>query len=187
MNAEVYVGIVWVLLAVALFFLARRSCFDVPEGFYGLLYRHGESLHRISPGRHYFWTRGHSVRLVDMRKTTLNIGAQDLVSADHVPVKLSSVLTYQIIQAETAIHQVQDYQLHLCAAAQAELRALIALTAIDDLLDHRWNISFRLLSLVQPHADRIGIELHAVEVCEIVLPETSAATTRCGLFPVLPD
>lgn len=187
MNAEIYVGIVWVLIAVGVFLTARRSCFDVPEGFYGLLYQHGRSLHRISPGRHYFWSRGYTVRLVDMRKTTLNIGALDLLSADHATVRMSSVLTYQIIQAERAVHDVQDYELHLRAVTQAALRTVVGTTALDDLLNQRWAIGRQLLAEVESHADRIGIAIHAVEVCEVMLPHAVEATGRAALFPVLPD
>jgi regulator of protease activity HflC (stomatin/prohibitin superfamily) len=171
MNAEVYVGVVWLAVGAGVVIASRRSCFNVPEGFYGLLYRHGKSLHRISPGRHHFWRRGYSVRLVDMRKTALNVPTQQLLSADHAPLKVSAVLMFQIIQAETAVHDVQDYELHLSAAVQSALRSVIGVTPLEELLNQRWDIGQQLLAQVQPKADRIGIVVHAVEVREVMLLE----------------
>jgi regulator of protease activity HflC (stomatin/prohibitin superfamily) len=171
MNTEVYIGVVLVVSGVGAVITSRRPDFNVPEGFYGLLYWRGKSLHRISPGRHRFWRRGYSMRLVDMRRTTLSITGQEVSSADHTGVKLSTVLTYQIIQAETAMHEVQDHVAHLQVAAQLAVRSVLGVTPLEELLNQHWDIGRQLLAHVQPAADRIGIIVHSVEVTEVALPE----------------
>jgi len=158
-----------VLAAIGAVMVARRSSFVVPEGFYGLLYRHGKSLHRLSPGRHCFWHGGYTVRLIDMRKITLNIASQQVLSADNVGLKLDAALTYQIIQAETAMHEVQDYAAHLQMVVQLAVRSVIGATPLECLLRQRFDIGKQLLARVEPEADRLGIVIHALEIKEVVL------------------
>ncbi len=94
-----------------------------------------------------------------------------MLSADHAGFKVSAVLTFQIIQAETAVHAVQDYGLHLHATAALALRSVIGATPLEELLNQQWDIGRQLLARVQPEADRIGIIVHRVEVTEVALPE----------------
>jgi regulator of protease activity HflC (stomatin/prohibitin superfamily) len=168
-NSHSIIAIVVVSGLVMLAFAKWPVTFDVPEGFYGLLYRHGRSLHRISPGRHWFWARGYTVRLVDMRKITLDIAAQHVLSADNVPLKVNAVLTYQIIQAETALHDVHDFAAHLAASVQLAVRSVISATPIEELLHQRFEIGKQLIARVEPDADHIGIIIHALEIKEIAL------------------
>jgi len=185
MNTEVTIGAVVILLAIGAVLLWRRLSFVVPEGFYGLLYLHGRSLHRLSPGRHRFWKHGYSVCLVDMRKTTLNVAGQQVVSADKIGLQVSAVLTYQIIQAETALHEVQDYAAHLQAAAQLAVRAVIGASPSDGVLSQRFDLGRQLLARVEPAADKIGIIVHALELKEVALPvELQRALARGATEPV---
>ena len=150
--------------------LTRRRRFVVPEGHYGLLYRNQKYRHRISPGRHCFWSRDYSVRLVDMRKLKLPIAGREIASADKVGVRINALLTYQIIQAETAVHAVQDYVACLDGAVRAALGSVIAITPIEALLNRRPEFNQQLHAQVEPEADKIGIVIHAVEVEEVMVP-----------------
>ena len=141
----------------------------VPEGHYGLLYRDGKYRHRVSPGKHCFWSSRYSVRLVDMRRLTLTVAGEETLSADRVGVKISVVLTYQIIQAETVFHAVRDYVANLNDAVEAAMCHVICSTLIEGLLNQRLDIDAQLYALVQPEADKIGIIVHAVEVKEVMV------------------
>src|SRR3954447_4050612 len=160
MNVDIYVAVLAAAGVVAVVLIARGQSFLVSEGFYGLLYRHGKLLHRISPGKHRFWKRGYAVRLIDMRKTLLAIAGQEVLSADNVGLKVSAVLAYQIMQPEKAVHDVQDYSAHLYNAVQLAMRSVISTQPIETLLNQRLEIGKQLLALVQPEADRIGIVAH---------------------------
>jgi regulator of protease activity HflC (stomatin/prohibitin superfamily) len=167
MNAEIIVGGVWLAVgsgAGFAAFAAQRTTFEVPEGFCGLLSRHGESLHRISPGRHRFWRSGYAVRLVDMRQRVLQLAAQDLATADGASVRVGGELTFQIIQAETAVAAVVDYELHLIAAGQCALRSVVGAMRREEVLNGRDEVEREVLARVGVKADRIGIEVVGVEI-----------------------
>jgi regulator of protease activity HflC (stomatin/prohibitin superfamily) len=171
MNTDIYLAVVVTTAIGAVILVAgRRKCFSVPEGFYGLLYRNGKSLHRISPGKHCFWKSGYSVRFVDMRKTILTVAGQEVLSAESVGLKISAVLTYQVIECETAVHTVQDYVASLYNTTQLALRSVIAGQTVEALLTRRLDIGKELLALAKPETEKIGIQVHAVEVKDVMFP-----------------
>ena len=61
--------------AIAIRFL--RHPFIVPEGFAGLLYKHGKFQAQLPVGRQIRWGRGLSMDLHDLRKTSMAVTGQD--------------------------------------------------------------------------------------------------------------
>jgi regulator of protease activity HflC (stomatin/prohibitin superfamily) len=169
MNTEHYL-LLGAAFVAAVWARLRLTEFTVPEGFYGLLYRHGRYQHRLSPGIHRFWKRGHTVQLVDMRQVLLTVPGQEVLTADNVSLKLSAVLTYQIVSPEQALHDVQNHWERLYHAVQAALRTVVAGVDVETLLLKRAGLAPRLLELVQPETDKLGIRAVAVEVKDVMFP-----------------
>jgi len=144
--------------------------FVVPEGRIGLLYRHGQYRHRLSPGKHRFWRFGYTARLVDMRRITLTVPGQEVLSADNIAVKLSALLTYQLVQPEKALHDVQDYASHLYNLVQLAIRPVVSRLTLEELLTQRAETAAQLLALVKPEAEKIGVVAHGVELKDVILP-----------------
>jgi hypothetical protein len=163
MNAYSYVGVILAIILAGAAVIIQRRSFVVPRGHCGLLYRHGKSLHRISPGRHHFWKRGYTVRFVDMRKTQLAVVAEEVLNADHIGFKATVLLTYQIIQAETVAREVGDHELHLHCLALGAVRSVLASTSEATVVSEDPEIAERLLAYIGPKADRAGIVIHGLE------------------------
>ncbi len=70
-----------------------RHAFDVPEGWAGLVYHHGLFVRRNNAGRHVIWGFGWTVKLIDLRKTSLLVAGQEVLTADNVGLKLSLLVT----------------------------------------------------------------------------------------------
>ena len=77
-----------------------RHEFIVTDGFAGLLCHEGKLVASLPAGRHVRWGKNYRIALVDTRKTLLQVAGQEVLSADNVGVKLSVVLTTQIVDAE---------------------------------------------------------------------------------------
>jgi len=171
MKTELYLIIGAALGGVAVGVSAiKKNTFFVGEGFLGLLYRHGKYRHRLSPGKHRFWRSGYELRQTDMRKITLTVPGQEVLSADNVGVKLSALLTYQLIQPERALHDGQDFQGQLYNLVQLAMRSVVGKLTLETLLNQRLDVAAQLLAAVQPQADNIGVQVHAVEVKDVMLP-----------------
>ncbi|MCP4246934.1 MAG: slipin family protein [bacterium] len=136
----------------------------------GLLYRNGRFGGRLAPGAHRLLRLRSTVQTVDVRKTTMTVPGQEVLSGDNVGLKVSAVITYDLADPERAVHNVQDYANELHVAVQLALRSAISQTNIEDLLTQRLDIGRRLLADVTPQAEENGLRIHAVEVKDVMFP-----------------
>ena len=61
-----------------------RRAFIVPEGYAGLLYHKGKFQKVLGAGRHIYWGRHCTLDAQDLRKTSLLVAGQDVLTADNV-------------------------------------------------------------------------------------------------------
>ncbi len=69
-----------------------------------------------------------------------------------------------------AAHETQNWQGDLYNVAQLALRTVVGGVAVEALLNQRLEIGAQLLARVQPEAAKIGINVHAVEVKDVMFP-----------------
>jgi regulator of protease activity HflC (stomatin/prohibitin superfamily) len=147
-----------------------RHAFLVPEGYAGLLYHKGKFAQVLGAGRHIRWGRYFTLDAQDLRKTSLLVAGQEVLTADNVGLKLSLLVTYQVTDPVKAAHETQHWQGELYNAAQLALRAVVGGVAVEALLNQRLDIGAQLLARVQPEAAKIGIHVQAVEVKDVMFP-----------------
>ncbi len=135
-----------------------------------LLYRHGGFLRRLDAGRHRIWGTGHSIHRLDLRKATLTLAGQEVLSADNVGFKISLALTWQLTAPAKALHEVQNWHDSLYQIIQLALRSVFAAQPSESLLEKRLEIGAQLLAQAAPEAERIGVTLSALAVKDVMLP-----------------
>src|SRR6516225_551980 len=100
MNNEFTTVIIIAIFAAALVGLPRllklRHAFLVPEGYAGVLYHKGRLVEILVAGRHIRWGRFYNWTAHDMRKASLLVAGQEVLSADNVGLKASLLVTYQV-------------------------------------------------------------------------------------------
>jgi regulator of protease activity HflC (stomatin/prohibitin superfamily) len=160
-----------ILMTVAIVKLPRiRHSYLVTEGRAGLLYHKGKFVEALSAGHHVRWGRHFTLTAFDLRKASLFIAGQDVLTADNVSVKLSLFVNYQIVEPVKAAHETQSWYEDLYHATQVALRAVVGGIAVEALLSQRLEIGAQLLARVQPEAAKLGINVHSVEVKDVMFP-----------------
>lgn len=147
-----------------------RHAFNVPEGQVRLLYHKGKFVEVLGAGRHIRWGRHYTGNLLDVRKASLQVAGQEVLTADNVGLKVNLLVTYQIADPAKAAHETQNWQSDLYNASQLALRAVVGGIAVEALLTQRLEIGAQLLTRVQPEAAKIGINVLAVEVKDVMFP-----------------
>jgi len=175
MNNELITILAISAFVVALIFglpklLKFRHAFLVPEGYAGLLYHKGKFVELLRTGEHVRWGRKFTLGVADLRKTSLSVAGQEVLSADNVGLKASLLVTYQVLDPVKAAHETQHWQGELYNATQIAFRAVAGGVTMEALLGQRGEIGARLLARVQPEAAKIGIHILAVEVKDVMLP-----------------
>ena len=174
MNYEILFTVVVIAIVVGVIALPvikkLRHVFCVPEGWTGLMYHHGLYVRRNNAGRHILWGRGWTMNLVDLRKASLLVAGQEVLTADSVGLKLSLLVTYQVADPVKAAHEAQNWLSDLYNTTQLALRAVVSGVAVEALLNQRLEIGAQLLARVQPEAAKIGVNVLAVEAKDVMFP-----------------
>jgi regulator of protease activity HflC (stomatin/prohibitin superfamily) len=147
-----------------------RHAFLVPEGYAGLLYHKGKFVGVLGAGRHIRWGRYFSLGALDLRKGALVVAGQEVITADNVGLKISLLVNYQVADPAKAAHESQNWQSDLYNGAQLALRAVVSGVAVEALLNQRLELGAQLLTRVQQDSAKIGINLLAVEVKDVMFP-----------------
>jgi regulator of protease activity HflC (stomatin/prohibitin superfamily) len=174
MNNEILlVSVILIVFAGAIALLAARyfrHIFVVPEGWTGLLYRHGLYVRRNNAGCHVVWGRGWSIKLTDLRRASMLVAGQDVLTADSVSLKFSLLVAYQVTEPVKAAHETQNWLNDLYNLAQLALRAVVNGFAVEALLNQKLEIGAQLLARVKADAEKLGVSVLAVEVKDAIFP-----------------
>jgi regulator of protease activity HflC (stomatin/prohibitin superfamily) len=168
-QTSLIVTIVAVALGVSLVKLfSIRRAFLVPQGFVGLLYHKGKFAELLNPGRHIRWGRFYGQNLIDVRKTSLAVAGQEVLTADNVTLKLSLSVTYQVTDPAMAVNETQNWHTQFYSDVQLAARAVVNSVAVEALINQRFEIGAQLLARVQPQAAQVGVTVLAVEVKDVM-------------------
>lgn len=173
MNPIIPISLLVLLVATVLISIvvARfHQVLLVHEGQAGLLYHEGKLVDTLAAGRHVRWGKNYRLTLVETRKTLLQVAGQEVLSADHISVKLSVILTTQIVDPAKNARAADNPVAHLYSATQAALRNIVAGVTVEALLTQRAALGEPLRTLVAPAAESIGLQLHHAEVRDVMLP-----------------
>lgn len=147
-----------------------RYEFIVTDSYAGLLYHEGRLIETLAAGRHVRWGKNFRVALVDTRMALLQVAGQEVLSADNVGVKLSIVLTTQIVDAAKSVQAADNHVGHIYSATQTAVRTAVAGVTMEALLTQRVALGAQLRELIAPMAGAVGVQVHTVEVRDVMLP-----------------
>ncbi len=108
---------------------------------------------------------------VGLRIIALDVQPQGVITRDNVSVKVNAVLYFRVRDPVKAIVEVEDYLFATSQLAQTTLRSVIGQAELDELLAERGKYNEMLREIIDEATDRWGIEVTAVEVKDIDLPQ----------------
>ncbi len=139
----------------------------------GLLYVQGAFVRRLGPGRHRFWRTPEAtpeVTVIDLRRRSVAITGQELMTRDKVTLRLSLAVDFAIADARAVSEKVTDLDGTVYLAAQLAARDYVSSVTLDQLLEGRDAFNRELAASVVPQLEQIGIRTEAIGVKDVVLP-----------------
>jgi regulator of protease activity HflC (stomatin/prohibitin superfamily) len=112
-----------------------------------------------------------SQKRVSLRIVALDIPPQDVITRDNVSVKVNAVLYMRVTDPERAVIIIEDYLYATSQLAQTTLRSVLGEVELDELLSDREKINAVLKKIIDERTDAWGIEVSAVEVKDVDLPD----------------
>ncbi|HEY3012115.1 MAG TPA: slipin family protein [Gemmatimonadales bacterium] len=108
---------------------------------------------------------------VSLRIVALDIPPQDVITRDNVSVKVNAVLYMRVTDPAKAVIEIEDYLYATSQLAQTTLRSVLGEVELDELLSDREKINAVLKKIIDERTDPWGIEVSAVEVKDVDLPD----------------
>ncbi|OPY15306.1 MAG: Modulator of FtsH protease HflK [Syntrophus sp. PtaU1.Bin005] len=163
-----YVPIVLVVLVVMFLASAIRVLNEYERG---VIFRLGRILNVKGPGLIILIPVIDRMVKVDMRTITMDVPPQDVITRDNVSIKVNAVVYFRVMDANSAVIQVENYLYATSQLSQTTLRSVCGQVELDELLSEREKINLQLQEFLDRSTDPWGIKVSLVEVKHIDLPE----------------
>lgn len=136
-----------------------------------VVFRLGKFLKVKGPGLIFLIPFIDRIERVDLRVLTINVERQEVITKDNVTVHVDAIVFFQVVDAERAIIQVEQYMEATTWLAQATLRSIVGQVELDELLAEREKVNQKIQEIIDRQTDPWGIKVVSVEVRDVVLPE----------------
>jgi regulator of protease activity HflC (stomatin/prohibitin superfamily) len=167
MNLLIAIVAIWVVLLL----IVWPSVKIIKQWERGVLLRFGRYKGTRTPGLNLILPWIDRMVRVDTRVETMVVEPQEVITNDNVTVSVDAVVYFQVINAEDAVTKVINYEQATTQIALTTLRSVLGQSELDELLAHRERINERLREIIDEHTEPWGIQVTAVEVKDVLLPE----------------
>ena len=117
--------------------------------------------------------------VVDTRRQSTRISAEDTLTADAVSVTMDSIMFWRVSDVKRAATELTDYRSMIAQVAQTSLREVISATTLNDILSRREEMDTKLQSYIMKKSAGWGIGDIAVEIRDVKIPpELNDAMSR---------
>lgn len=138
----------------------------------GVIFRLGRLIGPKGPGVFILLPVVDKMVKVDLRVVTMDVPRQEMMTRDNVPVTVDAVIYFRVVNPGDAIVRVQNFVRATSMYAQTSLRSVIGQHELDDLLARREKVNQQLQQQLDEVTEPWGIKVTAVEVRDVVLPDT---------------
>ncbi len=144
----------------------------VEPGQVGLWFQDGTFTAELKPDVHAFWTGvGRSTfKLAELREQAMDVAGQEIMTRDHVTLRLNATLAFRVADALRSVSAVNDANAALYREAQLALRAVIGGRELDALLTEKDAVAAELQAIVAGKAAAMGLEVISLGIRDIILP-----------------
>jgi regulator of protease activity HflC (stomatin/prohibitin superfamily) len=145
---------------------------SVSRDHVGVLFIDGRYVDSLSAGEYAFWRGAADAKLVevDLRETIVDVGGQEIMTADKVTLRLNAVVTYKVVDARKAVSQTDDVRQALYRDTQLVLRGVIGTRELDVFLTDKEAVAKEIEDNVRRRAGELGLVIASVGIRDVILP-----------------
>jgi regulator of protease activity HflC (stomatin/prohibitin superfamily) len=136
----------------------------------GLRFNDGKLVAQLDAGHYRYFSKRSSIEVFDMRKRTLQLSGQEILTKDNIGIRITVVGQIQIIDAEKAMQATESYMADVYAVAQLSLRDVVSEVTIDELLGSKSILDQKLQNDVAAKCNELGVAVSGLALRDIMLP-----------------
>lgn len=171
MPFGVYVFPGVILLIIILSFIRQIDQYER-----GIVFTMGKYARTWEPGWKILIPIFQSMRKVDIRVKAVDVPDQEAITKDNIPVRINAVIYFRVRDAAKAVIEVENFFYAVSQLAQTTMRNAVGEVTLNDLLSKKKEVSESIKTQVDLASDPWGIDVQALELKDIVLPESLKRT-----------
>jgi regulator of protease activity HflC (stomatin/prohibitin superfamily) len=137
----------------------------------GVVFRLGRVMDLRGPGLILLVPTIDRMVRVSLRTVTLTVPPQEVITRDNIPVRVTAVAYYRVVDPNRAINQVESFHNATLQIAQTTLRSVLGGVDLDHLLGERERLNESLQRVIDSQTEPWGIKVTTVEIKDVEIPE----------------
>jgi regulator of protease activity HflC (stomatin/prohibitin superfamily) len=163
--------IVLAVVAATAMAIAAASVRVLREYERGVVFRLGRVTSKRGPGLIFLLPAVDRMVRVSLRTVTLKIPAQEIITRDNVPARVTAVAYYRVIDPTRAVVEIEDVLAATSQIAQTTLRSVLGKAELDALLSERERLNEHLQQIIDDQTEPWGVKVTTVEIKDVEIPE----------------
>ncbi len=159
------------VLALIVLTAASASVRVLREYERGVVFRLGRLMEQRGPGLILLIPTIDRMVRISLRTVTLTVPPQEIITRDNIPVRVTAVAYYRVIDANRAVTQVENFHSATLQIAQTTLRSVLGGADLDTLLSERESLNEALQHVIDAQTEPWGIKVTTVEIKDVEIPE----------------
>lgn len=107
---------------------------------------------------------------IDMRESVYDFPRQNVITKDNVSIAINALIYFQIMDAKSAVYQIQNLPEAIEKLTQTTLRNIIGELDLDETLVSRDTINAKLRTILDEASNKWGVKVNRVELQDIIPP-----------------
>jgi regulator of protease activity HflC (stomatin/prohibitin superfamily) len=163
--------ILLVVAVVAAIVVAGASVRVLREYERGVVFRLGRVTATRGPGLIFLLPIADRMVRVSLRTVTLKIPAQEIITRDNVPARVTAVAYYRIIDPTKSVVEIESVLAATAQIAQTTLRSVLGKAELDALLSEREKLNDHLQQIIDDQTEPWGVKVTTVEIKDVEIPD----------------
>jgi regulator of protease activity HflC (stomatin/prohibitin superfamily) len=165
------IAVALIFLAVTALVIVGTSVRVLREYERGVVFRLGRVTNQRGPGMIFLMPVIDRMVRVSLRTVTLEIPAQEVITRDNVPARVTAVAYYRVIDSRKSVLEIEDVLAATSQIAQTTLRSVLGKAELDALLAERERLNEHLQHIIDDQTEPWGVKVTAVEIKDVEIPE----------------
>jgi regulator of protease activity HflC (stomatin/prohibitin superfamily) len=158
-------------IVVTALMLAGVSVRVLREYERGVVFRLGRVTSQRGPGLIFLLPAIDRMVRVSLRTVTLQIPAQEVITRDNVPARVTAVAYYRIVDSTKSVIEIENVLAATSQIAQTTLRSVLGKAELDSLLSERERLNEHLQQIIDDQTEPWGVKVTTVEIKDVEIPE----------------
>ena len=107
---------------------------------------------------------------IDLREAVYDFPRQNVITKDNVTISINALLYFQIVEAKSAVYEIQNLPEAIEKLTQTTLRNLVGALDLDETLVSRDKINHELRAILDEASNKWGVKVNRVELQDVIPP-----------------